>query len=213
MAGLVAYEIEASANLEELNASRFLYKNSNQGLLAGSEVMGAATTTSGCLSSRRIMSATAPCSPMAWLSQWPGRPAMIAEVPLTNKQAFAAVNIEIDIYLGRSEACGADQYSPSQWGQTIKNLGVLRAYIREVLFLFAISGYDDAIPYQAMNLWQETRDKDALMNAKVYNLLMNTGAKGKGRGGRQAVRGHEDHGRGRGHQADGGAIGSPIGRG
>ena len=48
MAGLVAYEIEASANLEELNASRFLYKNSNQGLLAGSEVMGVATTTSGC---------------------------------------------------------------------------------------------------------------------------------------------------------------------
>ena len=66
---------------------------------------------------------------------------------------------------------------------------------------------------EAMNLWQETRDKDALMNAKVYNLLMNTGAKGKDRGGRQAVRGHEDHGRGQGHQADGGAIGSPIGRG
>ena len=108
LAGLVAYEIEASANFEELNASRVLYKNSNQGLLAGSEVMGAATTTSGCLSSRRILSTTAPCSPMAWLSQWSGRPAMTAEFPLTNKQAFAAINIDIDIYLGRSEACGAD---------------------------------------------------------------------------------------------------------
>ena len=54
---------------------------------------------------------------------------MIAEFPLTNRQAFSAINIAIDIYLGKSEACGADQYSPDQWVQTIKNLGVLRAYI------------------------------------------------------------------------------------
>ena len=36
---------------------------------------------------------------------------------------------------------------------------------------------------EAMNVWQETRDKDAPMNAKVYNVLMNTGAEGQGRGG------------------------------
>ena len=78
----------------------------------------------GASSSRRILSTTAPCSPMTWLSQGPGRPAMIAEFPRTNRQAFSAINIAIDIYFGRSEACGADQYSPSQWVQTIKNLGL-----------------------------------------------------------------------------------------